>query len=92
MASYQPQHQQTGRRADVRYSADSLASSWIVTELARASNENIFSDTLSSPLSDSKHSALPESEQWAEQVFLLKTSCLIAAPWSSDVYDPIPDT
>lgn len=51
---------------------DSLASSWIVTELARASNENIFSDTLSSPLSGSRQSALPESEQWAEQVLLIQ--------------------
>lgn len=69
MASYQPQMQQTGgRRGEMRYSVGSLDSSWIVTELARATNENVFSDTVSSPLSDLHPSLDPESEQWAEQV------------------------
>jgi hypothetical protein len=77
MASYQPQHQQAGRRIDVRHSANSLDSSWIITELARATHENVFSDTVSSPLSGTRQSALPESDQWAEQVLILLNICLI---------------
>ena len=54
----------------MRYSVTSLDSSWIVTELARATNQNVFSDTVSSPVSvsDLHHSLDPESEQSAEQV------------------------
>src|SRR5271170_2060423 len=70
MASYQqPQHQQTGRRLDPRQSIHSLDSSWIITELARATNENVFSDTVSSPLSSPRHSAVADFETWAEQVY-----------------------
>jgi len=68
MASYQQPQQQTGRRADPRQSIHSIDSSWIITELARATNENVFSDTVSSPLSYTRHSAVAESETWAEQV------------------------
>ena len=69
MASYQqPQHQQTSRRPDPRQSVHSLDSSWIITELARATNENVFSDTLSSPLSYTRHSTVADSDAWAEQV------------------------
>jgi len=71
MASYQPQHPtiQSGRRADVRQSVHSLDSSWIITELARATNENVFSDTVSSLLSGPYQSAPAESEHLtAEEV------------------------
>lgn len=68
MASYQTQHLQAGRRGDVRRSVHSLDSSWVITELARATQENVFSDTVSSPLSDTRESAPAESEHWAEQV------------------------
>jgi hypothetical protein len=69
MVSYQtPMQQVSGRRAEMRYSVGSLASSWIVTELARATNENVFSDTVSSPVSDIQQYLDPDSEQWAEQV------------------------
>ena len=70
MASYQPHHQQNIRRTDPRNSVISLESSWLVTEIARATNQNVFSDTLSSPLSDTGQSALPESEYSAELVTL----------------------
>jgi hypothetical protein len=77
MASYQPQHHplaQSGRRADVRHSVASLDSSWIITELARATNENVFSDTLSSPLSGTHRSAAPGSDYpSAEEVQLTRT-------------------
>ena len=71
MTSYQPQHQQTGgRRTDynVLHDGRSIDSSWIITELARATHENLFSDTVSSPLSVTRQSASPDSELWAEQV------------------------
>ena len=71
MASYQPQHPtiQSGRRADVRQSVHSLDSSWIITELARATNENVFSDTVSSLLSRPHQSAPAEAEHLsAEEV------------------------
>ena len=71
MTSYQQQHQQTsGRRTDnyVLHDGRSVDSSWIITELARATNENVFSDTVSSPLSVTRQSASPDSELWAEQV------------------------
>lgn len=71
MASYQQQHQQNaGRRPDndVLHDGRSLDSSWIITELARAVHENVFSDTVSSPLSVTRQSASPDSELWAEQV------------------------
>ena len=71
MASYQQQHQATGsRRTDhnVLHDRRSLDSSWIITELARATHENVFSDTVSSPLSVTRQSASPDSELCAEQV------------------------
>lgn len=92
MASYQPHLQQLGgRKAEMRYSVGSLDSSWIVAELARATNENVFSDTLSSPVSDIHYSLDPESEQWAEQVSCHSCS-LTSAPWAADIHNPVPDT
>jgi hypothetical protein len=93
MASYQPQpqHQQTGRRAD-EVSVDSVNSSWIVTELARATHENIFSDTVSTPLSTSRQSASAESELWEEQVSSDMITCLTSASRSPHFNDPIPHT
>jgi hypothetical protein len=69
MASYQPP-QQNSRRVDLRVSVASFDSSWIVTELAKATNQNVFSDTLSSVVSDTRHSPVPESEHSAEQVMM----------------------
>lgn len=97
MASYQqPQHQQTGRRVDPRQSVHSLDSSWIITELARATNENVFSDTVSSPLSYTRHSTIADSEAWAEQVpppppppDPFRANLLPLVTWSSYVYDPL---
>lgn len=68
MASYQPQHQQNTRRPEQRFSNNSLESSWIVTELSRAGNENVFSDTLSSPLSGTRQSVPQATEDWNQQV------------------------
>jgi hypothetical protein len=66
MASYQPQHQPATRQ---RLSTNSLETSWFVTEISPATHENIFSDTLSSPLSSTRRSlsAAPDQE-WEEQV------------------------
>lgn len=75
MASYQPHHPQvhpqSGRRGGVRNSINSLHSSWIIAELARATHENVFSDTLSSPLTDAQYTVPPESEVSAEHVFIV---------------------
>ena len=71
MASYQQQHQQTAIRRtanDVLRDGRSPDSSWIIAELACATHENVFSDTVSSPLSVTRQSASPDSELWAEQV------------------------
>lgn len=99
MASYQPQHpQQPGRRTDVRRSVHSLDSSWIIAELARATNENVFSDTVSSPLSATPQSASPESELWASEEVSSDTHfchlflMIFVASWPPRFYDSVPYT
>ena len=73
MTSYQPHahvHPLAGRREEIPGSVNSLDSSWIIAELARATHENVFSDSVSSPVSDTRHTVSPQSEPSAEEVSL----------------------
>ena len=92
MASYQPQHPPVGRRADAQDDVDSLDSSWIITELARATNENIFSDTVSSVPSDDGHSVVLESDYSEVQVVSTLAMADSTAECSSDIKDSVSHT